>query len=276
MQEFYQHYAGVMPDAYSLRFATLKTIDLEGKVVMERNAVDSFASNWAQLFRVIREAFERKSSHCNCTYRDGCRVEDVRDTGSRVDVVFWDESGDEQTASADLVLGADGASSTVRQIMLPATKRTYAGYVIQRGLVPIEQLSEETRKTFDGTGVLCWTPNSQIVSYNVPGHGSIMEEAGVFCNWGWYSQKTDEELADLMTDASGTKHSFSLPIGGMQAKWVESIKQAAQRELPPSFAEAVQKTEKPFVQVITDSFANENAFCNGKVLLLGDAAAGQR
>ena len=276
VQEFYQRYAGVSPEAYSLGLSHYRALNTSGDVLLERDVPGSFASSWGQLFRTLKDAFLRNSTPCICTYRNGCRVENVVERNPKVDVVFRDDSCNEQTASADLVLGADGASSVVRQIFLPETKRTYAGYVIQRGLVPVELLSKETKAVLDGAGAFCWNNNSQILSYTVPGNGASVEEAGVYLNWGWYSEKTEEELASLMTDDKGVKHSFSLPIGGMRTEWVERIKSIAQQELPPQYAEVVQKTEKPFVQVITDSLAAENVFCDGKILLLGDAAAGQR
>jgi 2-polyprenyl-6-methoxyphenol hydroxylase-like FAD-dependent oxidoreductase len=46
---------------------------------------------------------------------------------------------------ADIVIGADGPSSTVRKLLFPEVDITYAGYVAWRGTVKEDLLSEETR-----------------------------------------------------------------------------------------------------------------------------------
>ncbi|KAH0143140.1 hypothetical protein KCU67_g13708, partial [Aureobasidium melanogenum] len=53
-------------------------------------------------------------------------------------------------------------------------------------------------------------------------------------------------------------------------------KQAAKDNLPPQFAELVNKTEHPFVQAITDNISPKNEFFDGKLLLVGDGLAGFR
>lgn len=54
-------------------------------------------------------------------------------------------TGQMQDATADLVIGADGANSTVRELLCPtAQDRKYAGYVMRRGIVPEQRLSAET------------------------------------------------------------------------------------------------------------------------------------
>jgi 2-polyprenyl-6-methoxyphenol hydroxylase-like FAD-dependent oxidoreductase len=53
---------------------------------------------------------------------------------------------------ANIVIGADGASSTVRRLLLPEVDRTYAGYVAWRGTVKESLLPEETR-AFPGSKV---------------------------------------------------------------------------------------------------------------------------
>jgi 2-polyprenyl-6-methoxyphenol hydroxylase-like FAD-dependent oxidoreductase len=46
-----------------------------------------------------------------------------------------------RVATADLLIGADGAWSAVRQQVLPDIHPTYAGYVAWRGLMPEKALS---------------------------------------------------------------------------------------------------------------------------------------
>jgi 2-polyprenyl-6-methoxyphenol hydroxylase-like FAD-dependent oxidoreductase len=53
-------------------------------------------------------------------------------------------------------------------------------------------------------------------------------------------------------------------------------KDFANKVLPPQFAEVVNKTTRPFVQVITDVLSPRASFFDGKVLLIGDALCGVR
>jgi 2-polyprenyl-6-methoxyphenol hydroxylase-like FAD-dependent oxidoreductase len=66
----------------------------------------------------------------------GVRYENVMDD---------DELRKPKTASADLVIAADGSGSSIRE-QLCSVKRPYAGYVAWRGSVVENEVSEETRK----------------------------------------------------------------------------------------------------------------------------------
>jgi 2-polyprenyl-6-methoxyphenol hydroxylase-like FAD-dependent oxidoreductase len=78
-------------------------------------------------------------------YINGCTVTAIEETQDGVKV-SWRQDDSEHSDTAALVLAADGASSTIRQLMLPDVKRTYAGYVGWRGTVPEDELSEAARK----------------------------------------------------------------------------------------------------------------------------------
>ena len=62
----------------------------------------------------------------------------------------------------------------------------------------------------------------------------------------------------------------------MQPQVWEKQKAFAKEVLPPQFAEAVSKTQQPFIQAIADVISPKNCFMNGKVILVGDALAGFR
>lgn len=85
-----------------------------------------------------------------------------------------------------------------------------------------------------------------------------------------------------MTDSDGNKHRFTLPTGGKMSPHVwEKQKQRAVEHLPPQFAELVTKTEKPFVQAITDVTPPPRGttitrLLGGKAVVIGDALSGFR
>lgn len=69
---------------------------------------------------------------------------------SRVAVRYQDlVQGEIRTVDGDLVIVADGASSSIRTQLLPEVKRQYAGYLAWRGYVEESRVSEETRKLLD-------------------------------------------------------------------------------------------------------------------------------
>lgn len=69
---------------------------------------------------------------------------------AKVTVRYEDlQSSETGTVQGDLVIVADGASSSIRAQLLPAVERQYAGYLAWRGYVDEESLTEETRKVLD-------------------------------------------------------------------------------------------------------------------------------
>jgi len=58
------------------------------------------------------------------------------------------KEGETRKEEADLVIGADGPSSTIRSILLTKVQREYAGYVAWRGTVLESAASESLKETF--------------------------------------------------------------------------------------------------------------------------------
>lgn len=266
-------YTGQPPAKYAAFVSKYRFITKDGSIGMEQQ-VNAWTSTWAQLYRILRQSFDADPK---CTYRHGCTLENLveRDAVS-VTVDFRDEQGQKASAVAEVVIGADGASSRARSLMLPDTTRTSAGYVLYRGIVADSDLSSDAARSYHDAGTFHWAPSSQVVSYIVPSNEAPADESRRVINWVWYQSATSEETVELLTDKHGTRHRFSLPAGGMSLREVAKIKEKAAKELPAAHTEIIGKTSEPFVQVVTDSLAGSNCFMNGKVLLVGDAVGGQR
>jgi 2,6-dihydroxypyridine 3-monooxygenase len=87
----------------------------------------------------------------------------------------------------------------------------------------------------------------------------------------WYrNYAAGEELAGLMTDRDGIRRDLTLPPGAAREAHLHELRTVAETQLAPQFAEVVQRTKLPFVQVIFDIEVNQMAF--GRVCLIGDAA----
>ena len=121
-------------------------------------------TSWDILFWRLRANFDGvRSEYCSeppaglwenvqGVYEEGRRVFDLVDRGGVVEVCSEDvKTGETRKVYADLVIGADGPSSVVREVCLPGAvvKRRYAGYVVWRGLVPEMEVSESTRGIFE-------------------------------------------------------------------------------------------------------------------------------
>lgn len=270
-------YASFPLEEYAEQLFTYRLLNEGGRGFMQTQT-NNWSTSWSRIFFALRQGFEQSSSSgLRGVYRTGCNVVDVVESGSGVNVEFETKGGQRERCSVDLVLGADGASSTLRHLVEPESKRSYVGYVALRGMVPSSDLSEETKATFYQAGAFFFPRDTaQVVAYIVPNTEPQKGEAGTCINWVWYQRKTETELEDLMTDGQGTRHTYTLPMGRMRDEVAQRIKEQAASGMAPQITEAVQKTAQPFVQVVTDNIAGENCFFGGRMLLVGDAVAGQR
>lgn len=213
-------------------------------------------------------------------YLNGCTVTGVDDAGEEgVRVTYThSEHSEPQTATADMVIAADGASSTVRRLLRPDIERTYAGYVAWRGTVPETSLSSSASETFVENFTFYHATGTQALGYLIPGSNGTIEPGKRLFNWVWYCNypKDSPELSELMTDINGKRHAVTLPVGKMREDVWTKQRKHAEEVLPPQFAEAVHKTTQPFIQAVMDVLCPENSFMHGKVLLVGDALAGFR
>ena len=247
-------------------------------------------TSWDLLYHLLRWRVEglqseyitglKEDDRPKAEYENGCTITNIEDAGEEGVKVTYDhkDHSEGQTAVADMVLAADGASSTIKRLLNPSINRDYAGYVAWRGTVPESQLSHVAKASFIEKFTFFHTTGIQILGYLIPGREGTLEREERLFNWVWYCNYEDgsPELEELMTDIHGKRHSITLPVGTMKPQVWEKQKEYAAEVLPPQFAEAVQKTQQPFIQAITDVEPSQNCFMEGKVLIVGDALSGFR
>jgi 2-polyprenyl-6-methoxyphenol hydroxylase-like FAD-dependent oxidoreductase len=256
-------------------------------------------TSWDLLYHLLRANFDGvKSEYAKVpdaedgegtiAYDYGCTVTDIKapkftsgngpDYSEPVKITIKHHSGEATTTDADLVIAADGPSSTIRAKYMPEVERTYAGYVAWRGTVPETQVSEAALQVLLEKFTFFHTQHVQILAYAIPGKHGTLEPGERLLNWVWYvNYKEDSpEHVDLMTDNDGKRHHITLPAGGVRDEVWKRQKDYAREILPPQFAELVEKTEVPFIQAITDVIAPSAILDSGRVLLIGDALAGLR
>lgn len=225
---------------------------------------------------------EERPTDGKVTYRYGCTVTDLTEEGDKVRVHFKRKLDDgtqkEDSLLADLVVAADGPSSTVRKLFEPEVERKYAGYVVIRGTVPEPEGSPEALEVFRERFCFFHAPGIQNLTYTIAGENGNTNEGYRLLNFVWYANfpEGEPELEKIMTDKDGRRRHITIPPGMMSAEGWELLKSKADERLPPQMAEMAHKTKEPFVQCITDVISSKNLFMNDKVVLIGDALAGFR
>ncbi|KAK4692996.1 hypothetical protein P7C71_g4313, partial [Lecanoromycetidae sp. Uapishka_2] len=263
-------------------------LDLQGNQIHEEGTVQKMTS-WDLLYYLLRANFDGvKSEYCQVPeaiegerqgiYEYGHLVRDVKDRGEKVEIEFDNREGNRDSITVDLVIGADGPSSTLRKSFLPDVERKYVGYVAWRGTVPESAATSAAQRAFIETFTFYHSAGIQILSYVIPGENGSLEPGKRLINWVWYCNypQDSSKYKELLTDADGKHHHITLPIGKMRKQILEKQREYARKVLPPQFADIVCDTKEPFIQSITDVISPRNSFFDGKVLLLGDAVAGFR
>ncbi|MFC0513003.1 FAD-dependent monooxygenase [Mucilaginibacter angelicae] len=231
-----------------------------GHVTLRYENDTSFTS-WNYLWRQLKNYFPAENYHYNH------KLESLNQNDKTVHGVF----SDGKEVAADLLIGADGYSSVVREHISPGIAPLYSGYVAYRGLIPESDLNEEEIEFFSNKFTLYPYTNSHLLAYLVPGNHGELEKGGRQLNWVWYLNKTKSELDRLMTDKNGLIRQFSIPATFLSTESVTELHERAQKELPDILRDRVLQTTNPFVQTIVDMEVPK--MYEGRVVILGDAAS---
>ncbi|TGJ82731.1 hypothetical protein E0Z10_g6026 [Xylaria hypoxylon] len=268
-------------------------LDREGNIVHKEEMLQNMTS-WDLTYNLMRANYDGvESPYCEvpdpvpgdgkAVHIHDRNVTDIKeelssDEGGGVRVFWKSSQGDEGSILADIIVGADGPSSTIRKLVQPNVERKYAGYCALRGTMPEEQASEETRKTCSERFTFFHCPGVQILTYLIPGKDGTVEPGKRLLNFVYYTNfpEGSDELEEIMTDQNGRRRPITMPPGMTDPQAWEKQRKLARERLPPQFAEIVCGTNKPFVQVVTDVLSLEHEYWGGKIVLIGDALAGFR
>lgn len=254
------HFAGLRhPGTLGVASGDRIFLDAAGNVV-QRGFQPQTQTSWNMLYGAMRRMLPDDCLH------QGETLLRFEQAGGQVRAHF----GSGRVESGDLLVGADGARSTVRAQLLPGLAPSYAGYVAWRGLVPETRLDEAARAQLDGVFAFQQGDGHMLLEYLVPGEDGALAPGQRRWNWVWYRKVGEAELPALLTDREGRRRAFSLPPGALPEAPARALRAAAAAELAPSFARLVQLTDEPFVQLIQDLATPRMVF--GRVVLVGDAA----
>ena len=115
---------------------------------------------------------------------------------------------------------------------MPEVPANYAGYVAWRGLVDEPELTDEAAALLRDRFSFFEYPNSHMLAYLVPGEHEAIEPGKRRYNWVWYRNAADHRLTELLIDADGRQHAYSIPPGLLSAESEADLREAAARHLP--------------------------------------------
>ncbi len=233
--------------------------DLAGNVTL-RFPVPQTQVSWDLLFKAAASRLHPG------TYLLGQAVAEVDDGGDGATLTF----ADGRQERADLVIGADGIGSVVRQAVNPDDNlNRFAGYVAWRGLIPETALPETASVLLDRFAFYI-THGAHALGYLVPGQNGETAKGRRRYNWVWYRPVENGALSEMFTDQDGRTFPFSLPRGALSPDRLADLHDDARAMLPPQFADAVEAEDKPSIQGIFDYQAPR--MTGRSVALVGDAA----
>ncbi|OTA99477.1 hypothetical protein M426DRAFT_269178 [Hypoxylon sp. CI-4A] len=274
--------------AISVSSSRRQYLDKDGNIVHTEEMEQNMTS-WDLTYYLMRANYDGiESPYCKppgplseygkATHLHDRQVTRFEEEGDGVRVYWKTSKGEEGSTFGDILIGADGPSSTIRKILEPGTERKYAGYCALRGTLIESEASESAKKAFTNRFTFFHCPGIQILAYLIPGKDGSVEPGERLINFVYYTNFAEgsPELEEIMTDKYGRRRQITVPPGETNPAAWEKQREIARERLPPQFAEIVRGTTKPFVQTITDVLNKQNEYLDGKVVLIGDALAGFR
>lgn len=252
-------------DLAELHTATshVQYLDRDGSIV-HREAARWTYTSWGTFYRALLADFGTEHYHYG-EYACGFSQDEDRATVRFV-------SG--RSASANLVVFADGITSMARERFDPDAQLTYSGYIGWRGTVAQSTLTDATREILHDAITYDLVPNSHITMYPIPGEEGL-DESHRLINYVWYRNvPAGPDLSEMLIDKRGFSGSVSIHPGQVQDRYIDEMRRAATELFAPAVAEVVVNTETPYLQVLSDVRSTRMAM--GRVALIGDAACASR
>jgi len=251
---------GLSTTDLGVRMFLRKVLDRRGELVSEIDCPQVLTA-WERVFRLLRDAFGPEH------YHRGRGLAGFEQSADAVTARFSDGS----IVEADLLVGADGIRSTVRQQILPDLMPLYAGYSAWRALLAESDIPEATHRELFETMAFGLPPGEQFLGYPVAGPDNDLRPGHRRYNVVWYRPADERtKLQWLLTDESGHTHAISIPPPLIRREAIAEMRADAERLLAPQFRGIVRLIEEPILQPIYDLETPHMAF--GRVAVVGDAA----
>jgi 2-polyprenyl-6-methoxyphenol hydroxylase-like FAD-dependent oxidoreductase len=237
-------------------------LDRDGRVIAEKY-LPQILTSWDRLQRLMRGTIDEAQYHL------GHAFECVEQDGSGVLVHF---AGGKRER-ADLLIGADGIRSSVREQVAPEVQPIYSGYYIWRGAPNEAELARETRASIFPYFTFFLPERQQVIGYPIAGLNNDLRLGHRRYNFIWYRVGDAQGLRRMCVDERGQQHDYSVPPPLIREDLIAQMRDEAQAIMPPQFLDCLAKT-RPFFTPIYDFSTPQLVF--GRVVLVGDAASSAR
>jgi 2-polyprenyl-6-methoxyphenol hydroxylase-like FAD-dependent oxidoreductase len=237
-------------------------LERDGRVIAEKY-LPQILTSWDRLQRLMRGTIDEAQYHL------GRAFECVEQDGSGVLVHF---AGGKRER-ADLLLGADGIRSSVREQVAPQVQPIYSGYYIWRGAPNEAELAQETRASIFPYFTFFLPERQQVIGYPIAGLNNDLRMGHRRYNFIWYRVGDAQELRRMCVDERGQQHDHSVPPPLIRKDLIAQMRDEAQTIMPPQFLDCLAKM-RPFFTPIYDFSTPQLVF--GRVVLVGDAASSAR
>ena len=251
---------GLATDELGVHITTRKILDVQGRLTQEFECPQVLTA-WERVYRLLRDAFPPEC------YHRGRAASKFTQNADAVQAHF----SDGEIVEADLLIGADGIRSTIRQQCLPEVTAGYAGYCAWRALVAERAFAPDVHRELFEFMTFGLPPGEQFLGYPVAGPDNDLRPGHRRYNVVWY-RPADEatKLQWLLTDQRGATHAISIPPPLIRPEAIAEMRADAERLVAPQFRQIVRLIEEPILQPIYDLKSPRMAF--GRVAIVGDAA----
>jgi 2-polyprenyl-6-methoxyphenol hydroxylase-like FAD-dependent oxidoreductase len=251
---------GLATDALGVHITTRKILDSQGRLTHEIECPQVLTA-WERVYRLLRDAFPPEH------YHRGRGFSRFTQDAAAVSAHF----SDGEIIEADLLVGADGIRSTVRQQCLPDVTPRYAGYSAWRALIAESAFPPDVHRELFEYMTFGLPPGEQFLGYPVAGPDNDLRPGHRRYNVVWY-RPADEttKLQWLLTDERGVTHAISIPPPLIRREAIAEMRADAERLVAPQFRQIVRLIEEPILQPIYDLESPRMAF--GRAAVVGDAA----
>ncbi len=251
---------GLATDHLGVHITTRKILSARGELTHECECPQVLTA-WERVYRLLRDAFPPQH------YHRGHGLVSFTQGSDGVTAQF----SNGESLNADLLVGADGIRSTVRQEVLPEAVPKYVGYSAWRALLAESALPPDVHRELFEYMSFGLPPGEQFLGYPVAGPDNDLRPGHRRFNVVWY-RPADEatKLQWLLTDESGHTHAISIPPPLIRREAIAEMRADAERLIAPQFRQIVRLIQEPILQPIYDLASPHIAF--GRVAIVGDAA----